>query len=328
MTKKVYRAVSLFSGCGGLDLGFLKTGRVNVVFANDFNSAACDTYRMNIGDHIYCGDVSKIQELPEAEILMGGPPCQGFSTANPNRAFEDPRNFLYREYVRILNIVKPVIFVMENVSGMVTMEGGRVLRIIKGELQKSGYHVQHKIINAKNFGTPQNRRRVIIVGTRLDIQSRYQYPCEYISPPLFGEFKTVGDALLAKEISHGDPNHKVSNLSDLNLERIRYIPQGGSMKDVPVELRNNSDLKRAMRRLDIAEVSPTIVHNNSDHYYHPIENRRITIREMARLQDYPDSFIFLGSKSEQSRQLGNSVPINLAQAIGQSFVEFLDSATI
>ncbi len=315
-----FKVISLFSGSGGLDLGFLATGKFEIIFANDFNHSACATYAHNIGNHIVCEDISKLSNLPTADIIIGGPPCQGFSTANPSRSFEDPRNHLFQEYSRIIKEVKPQLFLMENVSGMVTLEKGKVFELIKKELASCGYTLYDSILNAKDYGVPQSRRRMIIIGVRNDIEEKFDFPKPTHND---GNQITVGAAIIEKTIPKSNPNHIISNISSLNLERIKHIPEGGSMKDCPKNLQNNSDLKRAMRRLHRNKESFTIVHNNCDHYYHPSENRRITIREMARLQGYPDEFIFLGSKSEQSRQVGNSVPIGLGKALAKEIFNFL-----
>jgi DNA (cytosine-5)-methyltransferase 1 len=316
------KVISLFSGSGGLDLGFLATGKFEIIFANDFNYTACETYAHNIGNHIMFEDIAKLKKIPKAEIIIGGPPCQGFSTANPARSFDDPRNQLFKEYSRIIKDVKPKLFLMENVSGMVTMEKGKVFKLIKKELTSCGYTLYDNLLNARDYGVPQSRRRMIIIGVRNDINQKYEFP-----KPTHNEenYVTVGATIIDKPIPKSNPNHKVSNITDLNLKRVKHIPEGGSMKDCPENLQNNSDLNRAMRRLHRNKESYTIVHNNCDHYYHPTENRRITIREMARLQGYPDDYIFLGSKSEQSRQVGNSVPIGLGKAIAKSIFNFLNN---
>lgn len=124
------KVISLFSGSGGLDLGFLETGKFEIIYANDFNYQACETYTHNIGNHIVCEDISKLKNLPKADVIIGGPPCQGFSTANPSRSFDDPRNQLFKEYARIIKEVQPKVFLMENVSGMVTMQNGKVFELI------------------------------------------------------------------------------------------------------------------------------------------------------------------------------------------------------
>ena len=321
------KVVSLFSGSGGLDLGFLQTGEFEIILSNDINENAHETYRKNIGDHCVCQDIRTLISIPQADVVIGGPPCQGFSTANPQRAFDDERNWLFKEYKRIILNANPKIFLMENVSGMTTLENGKVFDLIKSELTHAGYNIYTSLLNAVDYGAPQSRRRIIIVGVRKDIKEKYEFPPAAIIPPLFGSYKTVGDAFL-KPFNYNDPNHSFSVLSKLNKERISHIPQGGSMADCPAELHNNSDLKRAMRRLSNSEPSYTIVHNNCDHYYHPTEDRRITIREMARLQGYPENFIFCGSKSEQSRQVGNSVPIPFAFHLAKSVSNFLNKTKV
>jgi DNA (cytosine-5)-methyltransferase 1 len=274
-----------------------------------------------MGNHILCEDITKLRKLPKADVIIGGPPCQGFSTANPARSFDDPRNQLFKEYSRIIKNVKPKLFLMENVSGMVTMDNGKVFKLIKKELTSCGYKLYDQLLNSKDFGVPQSRRRMIIIGIRDDINLNFEFP-----KPTHSEEKyvTVGEAIINKPISQNNPNHRISTITDLNLRRLKHIPEGGSMKDCPPNLQNNSDLKRAMRRLHSNKESYTIVHNNCDHYYHPTENRRITIREMAKLQGYPDDYIFFGSKSEQSRQVGNSVPVGLGKVLAKSIFKFLN----
>jgi DNA (cytosine-5)-methyltransferase 1 len=257
--------------------------------------------------------------LPKTDILIGGPPCQGFSTGNPGRSFDDPRNQLFKEYARILRENKPKLFLMENVSGMTTMQNGKAYELIKKELADCGYRIYTKILNAKDFSVPQNRRRVFIIGVRNDISAEFRFPQPTVDGP---NYSTVRDAILINPIPDNDPNHSIGKLTKLNAARLKFIPPGGSMKDCPEHLRNHSDLKRAMRRLDLDDVSHTIVHNNCDHYYHPVEDRRLTIREMARIQGYPDHHVFFGSKSEQSKQVGNSVPIGLGKIMAEAIFNF------
>ena len=316
------KVISLFSGSGGLDLGFLATGKFEIILANDFNKEACETYSHNIGNHIICDNIAHISDLKQADVIIGGPPCQGFSTANPSRSFDDPRNQLFKEYARIIKEVKPKLFLMENVSGMVTMEKGKVFNLIKRELSECGYTLYDRLLNAKDFGVPQSRRRMIIIGVRNDITKKFTFPKHTHSPE---NYVSVGQTLFDVPINQNNPNHKIGKLTELNLKRISFIPEGGSMKDCPSYLRNNSDPFRSMRRLSRTSISYTIVHNNCDHYYHPTENRRITIREMARIQGYEDDYIFFGSKAEQSRQVGNSVPVGLAKALAKSIYKFLEN---
>ena len=319
ISKKI-KVISLFSGSGGLDLGFLATGKFEIIFANDFNKEACNTYSYNMGNHIIHDDIAKVKNLPKSDLIIGGPPCQGFSLANPKRSFDDPRNHLFKEYARIIGEVKPKMFLMENVSGMVTMQKGKVFKIIKKELSRFGYTLHDKLLNAKDYGVPQNRRRMIVIGVRNDIKNQFLFPKPTHSND---NYITVGQTLFNNPIDPKNINHTIGKLTDLNLKRIRHIPEGGSMKHCPKKLQNNSDLNRSMRRLSRTKVSHTIVHNNCDHYYHPTENRRITIREMARIQGYPDDYIIYGSKSEQSRQIGNSVPVGLAKVLAKQIYKFI-----
>jgi DNA (cytosine-5)-methyltransferase 1 len=323
-TARPIRTISLFCGSGGLDLGLLQTGAFHIALANDINEHACETYRHNIGDHVVCGDLAGLTTFPQADLVVGGPPCQGFSLANPKRAFDDPRNWLFKEYARVLQEVKPVAFLMENVSGILTLEAGRVFEMIMDGLRECGFRLQHALLNAVDYGVPQNRNRVIVVGVREDVKTVFAFPAPTINPPLFGKFATVADAILRPPPDESDPNHCVGTLTPLNAERLTHIPPGGSMANCPPSLRNGSDVKRAMRRLHPDKPSHTIVHNNCDHYYHPTEERRITIREMALLQTYPRSFRFFGTKSEQSRQVGNSVPVTLAQHLGYALGDFFE----
>ena len=154
-TSNKIKVISLFSGSGGLDLGFLATGKFKIIYANDFNKQACDSYRYNIGNHIIHDDIANLKDLPKADLIIGGPPCQGFSTANPKRSFDDPRNQLFREYARIISQVKPKLFLMENVSGMVSMQRGKVFKFIKKELSNCGYTLYDELMNSQDYGVPQ-----------------------------------------------------------------------------------------------------------------------------------------------------------------------------
>jgi len=318
------KTISLFSGSGGLDLGLLGAGGFELVLANDIDEAACSTYRRNIGDHVRNCDIRLLTDLPEVDLIVGGPPCQGFSLANPNRAFDDPRNWLFKEYVRVLGEAKPKVFLMENVTGLLTLDNGRVFDSIKREFRSAGYTLYEKVLNARDFGVPQSRNRVILVGVANHIPVEYSFPEPTVRP---GGYATVGDAILNRAFAKDDPNHVVSRLTPLNLERVGHIPEGGSMKDCPAALHNNTDLRRSMRRLDSSRPSYTIVHNNCDHYYHPKESRRLTIREMALIQTYPPDYVFMGSKNDQSKQVGNSVPVLMAQHLAASIARFFEGLT-
>ena len=173
-TKKL-KVVSLFSGCGGLDLGFINAG-YEVIWANDFLPDAVETYKKNIGEHIVFGDICKItsSEIPDKfDVLLGGFPCQGFSIANKKRSMKDERNFLYKEMLRIVKDKKPTFFLAENVKGLLSMQGGLVIEMIVNDFKKIGYTVDYKLVNSADFGVPQQRQRVLIMGNRLGIENKF-----------------------------------------------------------------------------------------------------------------------------------------------------------
>lgn len=167
--------VSLFAGCGGLDLGF-SFAEFKLLWANDFCKNAVDTYKKNIGDHIVLGDITKIPstEIPDSfDVLVGGFPCQGFSVANNKRNMQDQRNFLYKELLRVIADKKPKVFLAENVKGLLSMEGGRVFEMILNDFTALGYDVSYRVLKASDFGVPQNRERVIIIGNRIGVENLF-----------------------------------------------------------------------------------------------------------------------------------------------------------
>jgi DNA (cytosine-5)-methyltransferase 1 len=178
--KKIFKknkptVVSLFSGCGGLDLGFINAG-YNVIWANDFFSDAVKTYQENIGKHIVFGDISKIpsSKIPNGfDILLGGFPCQGFSIANKKRSMMDERNFLYKEMLRIVKDKKPKFFLAENVKGLLSMHRGKIIEMIIRDFKELGYQVDYKLINSADYGVPQQRERVIIIGNRIGVDNLF-----------------------------------------------------------------------------------------------------------------------------------------------------------
>src|SRR3989344_2292373 len=173
--KNKLKAVSLFSGCGGLDRGFINAG-FEIIWANDFFPDAVETYKKNISNHIILGDIKKIKssQIPENfDILLGGFPCQGFSIANKKRNMKDERNFLYREMLRIVKDKKPPFFLAENVKGLLSMSGGEVIKMIKKDFESLGYIVDYKLVNAADYGVPQQRERVLILGNRLGIKNEF-----------------------------------------------------------------------------------------------------------------------------------------------------------
>ena len=175
MAKENFQVVGLFSGCGGLDLGFHQAG-FELVWANDFFKEAVETYKKNIGDHIVLGDITKIasSDVPDDfDVLLGGFPCQGFSIANSKRSMSDERNFLYKEMLRLINDKQPKFFVAENVKGLLSMQGGKVIQMIVNDFKDIGYDVDYKLLKASDYGVPQHRERVVIIGNRLGVKNPF-----------------------------------------------------------------------------------------------------------------------------------------------------------
>ena len=176
------KVVSLFSGAGGMDLGFLHSG-FEIIWANDFFEDAVNSYRKNIGRHMIHGDITKISsdDIPNgADVIIGGFPCQGFSVANTKRSMEDKRNFLYKEMLRVIDDKRPKFFVAENVKGLLSMEKGKVIEMIKSDFESLGYHVDARVLNAAEYGVPQARERVVIIGNNIGVENPYPVPTHYV----------------------------------------------------------------------------------------------------------------------------------------------------
>jgi DNA (cytosine-5)-methyltransferase 1 len=317
------KVVSLFTGAGGMDIGFTKAGH-EIIWANDIDQDSLESYahyfekKFNLNKkHVVVGDIKKIASsaIPDSDIVIGGFPCQGFSLANPYRGVEDSRNELYLEILRILKDKKPKYFVAENVTGLHSIGGyeskedkknklGRVLKIILQEFEEAGYTVKWKILNAADFGVPQSRRRIIILGTRKDISTIVTHP-EPTHSKLgdnLPKYKTLGEAIsdLPEE---PNPNYKISN----HVGTSHKVKINGFIGN---------------RKTDPNKPSPTIVGRGGGTggpviIPHPNAKRRLTVRECARIQCFPDDFEFYGSNSSAYRQIGNAVPWPLAYHVAK-----------
>lgn len=384
---KKLKVVGLFSGCGGLDLGFIQAG-FDIIWANDFNSDAVKTYQKNIGNHIICGDITKIKssEIPDNfDVLLGGFPCQGFSIANSKRNMDDKRNFLYLEMLRIIKDKKPKFFVAENVKGLLSMEKGRIIEMIVSDFKKIGYKVDYKVLKASDYGVPQNRERVVIIGNRLGLTNPFPKIThgeknEKLLP--FVTVKEVVSHLSNKRISINPikVNKKLifnhiarTNVQDEFWGRKHPVNQhdicdylrywrdksGWSTKKVDEHFGyahtaghwfrkdNNSgsipnpkdwwELKKILKfdnKYDKAvtelvlkpitfeqslrinnwdKPSDTITATGPE--IHPNRERRMSVRECAIIQSFPDDFIFEGSMASMYQQIGNAVPVLLANKI-------------
>ena len=314
--------ISLFSGCGGMDLGFIEAG-FDVIWANDIFKGAVDTYRHNIGDHIVQEDIRNVKsnEVPNSTVIIGGFPCQGFSVANTGRNEDDERNGLYLEFVRLIKDKKPQIFVAENVKGILSLGKGEVFEMIKKDFARVGYDVRHEVLLAADYGVPQKRERVFIVGIRNDLKPDWSYfpPKRTHFNPEIGTLSSdlqpwisVGDAL--SDIPEPDKKH-----NELNHTYSKY------------KLRFNGHLGH--RRIDPNKPSPTVT-GRGDYkggvvvLHHPNNKRRMSVRELATVQDFPRDFEFTTTQSVSYVMIGNAVPRGMAREVAFSIKKLLESIKI
>jgi len=304
------KVVSLFSGAGGLDLGFIEAGH-EVVWANDNFPDAVKTYKKNIGNHIVCQDIATIksENIPDHDILIGGFPCQGFSLANSKREENDKRNTLYLELLRVLIDKQPKFFLAENVKGILSLNKGKVFEMIIKDFSEAGYKVQHKILNAADYGVPQRRERVIIIGVRTDIGLELKYPKTSHEQKDLLNFSnkkpwlSIGEAL--KNIPEPEDYHSLSNhtYSKFKLKFNGYLGN---------------------RKIDPTRPAPTVTARGDEKggvvvLHHPNNHRRMSVRELALVQSFPINFIFEGNNSSAYRQIGNAVPPLLGLAVASIF---------
>ncbi len=346
MANKPHTFIDLFSGCGGLSLGFEQSGFKGLL-AIDFWQDALTTYSYNRQNaKTYCGDLSLIQpsdikkefNINDVDVIIGGPPCQGFSIAG-KRIIEDKRNELYKSFVNFVRVFKPKAFVMENVPTILSMGNGIIRDSILADFSALGYKVSYKVLLASDYGVPQNRRRAVFVGLLSD--SSYDFPAPCIESPITSkeaisdlpEFSLTDGSqyiceplskyqVLSREGSAGVYNHDITIHTKKTQEIIAMVPDGGNYKDLPKELWNTRKVHIAWTRLNSKRPSFTIDCGHNHHFHYEF-NRVPTVRESARLQSFPDSFIFLGNKGSQLKQVGNAVPPLLAQQIAKQLKQYL-----
>lgn len=364
-----YTAIDLFCGAGGLSAGLEMSG-FTVLAGNDLFEAAGKTFSQThphakfIGGPIQELSVERLMEATglkkgELTVLVGGPPCQAYSVYNHQRSMFDARATLFREYLRIVDGLRPEWIVMENVTGIYSIGGGEAVRAIKAELAGLGYAVKEKILKAEDYGVPQERRRVVFIGNRIGAPISHPEPTH---GPDRIPYVTIRDAIgdlpvLANGEDRGEvryataatsdfqralrgnavtvSNHAAPRLGGVNVERLAHIPPGGSWRDIPFDLLPTG-MKRAKRsdhtkrygRMTWEGLSCTILTKCDIHwgaYIHPEQDRAISVREAARIQSFPDTFDFVGSKTEQYVQVGNAVPPLLGKAIGTHLVNLIEN---
>ena len=402
MKKKALKIISLFAGAGGMDLGFKNAG-FDIMWANDFDPDSVKTYRRNFGNHIVLGDIEKIRtnNMPDnPDVVIGGFPCQGFSIANLGRSVDDSRNKLYKQMLRVIRVKKPKYFVAENVAGILTLGKGIVMQKIIKDFRSIGYKVDYKLLNAANYGVPQARRRVFIIGNRLNLENPFpkqshQAPAQEngLFNDLLENHITTKEAIgfLSKtsltnktlfvnnRVIHnhvGDTNvhdefwgrkypvnqfdicdylkkwRKKAGISTKKVDEhfgyahtaghwFRKDNNSGSIpnpadwwelkrilkfddkydKQVTTLVEKEIKFEQSLRISNWDTPSDTITATGPE--IHPNKKRRLSVRECAIIQTFPDDFVFKGSINSMYRQIGNAVPVLMAKKIGEKIIKLL-----
>ena len=353
--------ISFFSGAMGLDIGLEKAG-LNVVIGQDFEPSCVETMRAN-GHNVLGGDIREINpetllkltglHVGEPFMVCGGPPCQPFSTAGKRLGINDPRGSLFMDFIRMIDYIRPRFFVMENVKGIVSsplkhvplserdesdpdQKLGTVLDVILAEFDKLGYKTVYGVLDAVNYGVPQFRERFVLIGSRdnedifLPIPTHFQMHqnSEY-------RWKTVGEVIKDLENNPGE----YTSLSGERKKYIHMVPEGGNWRDLPEEIipvamggayQSGGGKVGFYRRLSYNQPAPTITTSPAQKatmLCHPTQDRPLSIKEYARIQQFPDDWIFKGTLSAKYRQIGNAVPVGLAEAIGRAIISTADKTS-
>lgn len=362
---KGWTVIDLFCGAGGLSEGFRQAG-CHVLAGNDYDQAAGETFKATHSEAVFlpgpiqnhsAADFLRAAGLKKGEldVLVGGPPCQGFSVYNHQRGLHDERSGLYREYLRVVEGLSPKWVVLENVTGMTSAGGGATVGAIIEGLEGLGYTVDKRILKAEEYGVPQERRRIVFIGNRMGLPIVWPEKThgEGLRPlvtvqdaigdlPHLNNGEDKGTAPYAKpafseyqRMLRGNCthvlNHSAPKLSKINTDRMQHIPAGGSWRDIPTELlpagmkkAKRSDHTKRYGRLRWDGLSSTILTKCDLHwgaYIHPEQDRSLTVREAARFQSFPDWFEFKGSRTEQFVQVGNAVPPLLGRKIAESILQ-------
>lgn len=343
MIKKInkkFKVIDLFSGSGGLSYGFIKAG-YDVVAGMDNWKESLITFEKNHPRsktiELDLGSIDLVNQFKiindPIDVVIGGPPCQGFSISG-KRDPNDPRNGLFMGFVEAVKKFRPKAFVLENVPNLVSMDKGRIKDQVISELSKLGFNVQYKILLASDYGVPQNRRRVVFIGTKPGLE--FEYPKAKFALKKRTCIEALGDlpesSVVDGSINTTKPsseyqklmrkntnrifNHQTTQHSETTVKVISLVPDGGNYKNLPKHLQSTRKVHIAWTRYNSHKPSFT-VDTGHRHHFHYKYNRIPTVRETARLQSFPDSFIFYGSKTSQYKQVGNAVPPLMAEAIAK-----------
>lgn len=353
MTPRAFNVLDLFCGCGGLSKGFEMAG-YNVLVGVDFEQSALNTFNHNhngaVGMRL---DLSKTESFDAidlelkgrpVDVIIGGPPCQGFSLSGP-RNFDDERNKLYLAMIETVRRYQPKAFLIENVPGMANLYNGEVKDEVVRRFTEMGYSVNYKIVCAADYAVPQIRKRLVFIGLR-NTEVKYDFPEPYLTEDSYitceqalSDLPALNDNL-GEEISHYtmDPlndfqrsmrgscdvlhNHTAINHKQFVKDTIALVPDGGNYKDLPPGVGDSRKFNMAWTRLNSKKPARTVDcgHRNLFHYRW---DRCPTVRESARIQTFPDDFVFLGNRGQQNKQVGNAVPVLLAKALATQLLKYL-----
>ena len=350
---KKYNVVDLFCGAGGFSLGLKDTNRFNSILANDIDTDMCEAYSLNfpetkiLSKSISDLDFLSIKKENNIDVVVGGPPCQAYSLSG-KRLKNDPRANLFLEYFRAIKVIRPNIFVYENVKGLFSYKKGKTFYQLREIFEKIGYDLSINLVNALNYGVPQSRERIFIVGYRKGLIYSFPRISQSLKPltikdaisdlPIiknnecsikyFSKPKTNYQKLMRKNAPENLMDHKSSKHSENLVTIMSYLPEGGLKKDLPFKIRPKSGYANSYGRLWWNKPATTITRNfgtpSSARCIHPKIDRALTTREGARLQSFPDRYKFFGSRAKKNLQIGNAVPPLLAKKIGKSIARSLD----
>ncbi len=337
ISNNVYTVLELFAGAGGMALGLEKAGLKSVLL-NEIDSHACKTLRKNRPEwNVVEGDVSQVDFTPyrnTVDVLAGGFPCQAFSYAGKKLGFEDTRGTLFFEFARAAKEINPKVLLAENVRGLLNHDDGRTLETIKNIITDLGYTLfEPRVLKAIFYKVPQKRERLIIVAVRNDLADGIDYEW----PSSYNKILTLKDALKKGELYDSDvPESEGQKYPKRKAEILSMVPPGGYWRDLPEDIQKEYMLKSfylgggktgMARRLSWDEPSLTLTcapAQKQTERCHPEETRPLTVREYARIQTFPDDWVFEGPMSAKYKQIGNAVPVNLSFAVGKSVVHLLD----
>lgn len=352
--------ISLFSGAMGLDIGLAKAG-LNIVIGQDFDKSCVETMQANRHE-VLCGDIRDIEaadllnetkmKVGEPFLICGGPPCQPFSTAGKRLGINDPRGSLFMDFIRMIDYIRPRFFVMENVKGIISsplkhvptaerdkndpeQQLGTVLDVILNEFKKLNYKTAYGVLDAVNYGVPQFRERFVLIGSRDHEDIFLPVPTHFaVHQNEKYKWQSLGSAI--RDIEN-DPG-LFETFSQERLKYLKLVPEGGNWRNLPEDMiedamggayRSGGGKVGFYRRLSYSEPCPTLVTSpvqKATMMCHPTKDRPLSIKEYARIQQFPDDWIFTGTVASQYRQIGNAVPVGLAEQIGKAIIATADNS--